>query len=291
MFKRAIVTSAVAAALGCIWYYFAVCGHHPSSTSVLKIQHTPRGPAQNAAKVAANPSRTHARVAQSYSPTMYERLRVRYKPTGVVANGPMPKKNIKMTARMVKNALMQGKYWPVVRNVMYGKATAVENSLDTGLSADTSVFLATPFSANVSLLDLAIMTGQRKVIGVLLSHDASVNLPDLREIAGRTVRYVAPLPTAAQYGEDDVVRMLLQRGANIEQKSNNFMNHVTALAAAVDTSNVATTYLLLTHGANVNSALNHDGTVPQFLIEDPTPSEIALRRLLVQYGAKMPPTQ
>ena len=290
MFKRVIVTSAVVVALGCIWYYFAVFDSHPSSNAVFKIQHTAKEPVRKAAKVAANPSRTHTPVVKNYSPSIYGRLRMRYKPTGVVANGPMPKKNIKMTARMVKNALMQRKSWTVVRNVMYGKVAAVETSLDTGLSANTSVFLANPFSANVSLLDLAIITGQRKVIGVLLSHDASVNPPDLLEIAGRTVRYIAPLPTAAQYGEDDVVRMLLQRGANIEQKSNNHMNHVTALAAAVDTSNVATTYLLLTHGANVNSVLNHDGTVPQFLMEDPTPSEVALRKLLVQYGAKMPPT-
>jgi ankyrin repeat protein len=203
----------------------------------------------------------------------------------------MPLRNLKMTAPIVKNSLLQHKKWAIVRDVLYGKTAAVENSLDTGLSPNTLVFLGNPYSANVSLLDLAIMTGQRGIIKVLLNHDASVNPPYIAELSGRTVRYIAPLPEAAQYGEDDVIRMLLKRGANIEQKSNNYMNHVTALAAAVDAANVSTAYLLLTHGADVNSALDTNGAVPTFLIEDPVPSDIALRKLLVQYGAKIPSGQ
>lgn len=229
---------------------------------------------------------------KQYSQREYALLRQRYKPTGVVANGPMPKQNLKRTAKSVKDMLLQHKMWPIVKNVLYGKTSAVENALDTGLSPNATVFLAMPYKANVSLLDLAIMTGQRSVIRLLLSHDASVNPPDIGELYGQPAKLMAPLPTAAQYGEDDVIRLLLRRGANIEQESNNYRNHVTALAAAVDTWNVSTAYLLLTHGANVNSALRPNGTVPDVLVEDSDdPSAVALRKLLIEYGATMPSGQ
>ena len=101
------------------------------------------------------------------------------------------------------------------------------------------------------------------------------------------------MPLAAADGEDDVVRLLLQSGADIEQGRALQSNNQTALDAAVTMQNVSTAYLLLSHGANVNSALDHGGTVPSILTppQDAPPRMIALRDLLMEYGAKMPAGQ
>jgi ankyrin repeat protein len=128
--------------------------------------------------------------------------------------------------------------------------------------------------------------GQRGVINVLLAHHASVNPSSADEDEG-PVGYLAPLPYAAQFGEDDVIRMLLAHGANIEQR-NNFRgnreteNHETALVAAVHNGDVAGVYLLLTRGASVRAALG-----PPY---DCDARSWAIRKLLVVHGAKMPPT-
>ncbi|MGH8115205.1 MAG: ankyrin repeat domain-containing protein, partial [Rhodanobacteraceae bacterium] len=92
------------------------------------------------------------------------------------------------------------------------------------------------------------------------------------------------------YGEDDVVRLLLRKGANINQVLRFPHNHETALAAAVYAGDVSTVYLLLTHGADVNLALDPGGTIPEVLRQRPiiSPRMVALRNLLIEYGAKMP---
>jgi ankyrin repeat protein len=182
------------------------------------------------------------------------------------------------------------KMWPVFKDVIYGKTAALENELDTGLSANATIYLDYPYNAPVSLLDMAIKAGQRDIVQELLRHGASVG--PLTEVApdGTPLDVEAPLPLAAADGEDDVVQLLLQNGANIEQERALQGNNQTALDAAVIMQNVSTAYLLLTHGADVNSALGTDGTVPSILTspDDAPPRMIALRDLLVEYGAKMP---
>ena len=293
MSKRiAVVVIAIAVVATGFVFYVREWRARPGEHRVPSTEHVVHKKLERRTKERAEALHANQTDKKQYSQREYALLRQRYKPTGVVANGPMPRKNLKRTAKSVKDMLLQHKMWPIVRDVLYGKAPAVENALDTGLSPNTMVFLAMPYKANVSLLDLAIMTGQRSVIRLLLSHDASVNPPDIGELYGQPAKLMAPLPTAAQYGEDDVIRLLLHRGANIEQESNNYRNHVTALAAAVDTWNVSTAYLLLTHGANVNSALRPSGSVPEVLVQNSDdPSAVALRKLLIEYGATMPSGQ
>lgn len=108
-----------------------------------------------------------------------------------------------------------------------------------------------------------------------------------------------PLQIAAHYGEDDVIRMLLQHGASINQvmgggqtSENGSTGLLTPLANAADGGNVSTVYLLLTHGADINSALDPGGTLQSFfLLPDSSPSIVAIRKLLIQYGARMPSAQ
>jgi ankyrin repeat protein len=65
-------------------------------------------------------------------------------------------------------------------------------------------------------------------------------------------------------------------------------NH-TALAEAIYSGNPSTVYLLLANGAAPNSVLGPDGSVPKLLIDfNPTPNVVAIRKLLIQYGLKMP---
>lgn len=224
-----------------------------------------------------------------YSQQEYARLRQLYPPHPLAANGPLPGNVLDMLAKNTKASLSDKSMWPLVRNVLYGRTDALENAIDTGLNPDTQVYLYYPYNSNVSLLDLAIISGQRGVINVLLSHDVSVTPTPIEAPNGANFPEMAPLPEAAMLGEDDVVRALLDSGANIEEKNNYDSNQQTALAAAVLVVNVSTAYLLLSQGADVSSALGPGGVVPDFLVKyDPLPQMIAMRNLLVEHGATLP---
>lgn len=95
--------------------------------------------------------------------------------------------------------------------------------------------------------------------------------------------YLAPLPYAAQFGEDDVIRILLAHGANIEQRNNFTLNrapenHETALASAVHNGDVAGVYLLLTRGASVRAVLE-----PAYGCDA---RSLAILKLLIAHGAR-----
>lgn len=191
---------------------------------------------------------------------------------------------------MITTDMNSKNMWPIVREVIYGDTADLDKALEHGLSPSTQIrMFIYDADVNLSLLDLAIGAGQRDVIKVLLAHHASVNPGPADEDAG-PVGYLAPLPYAAQFAEDDVIRILLAHGANIEQR-NNFSgnrqpeNHETALAAAVHNDDVAGVYLLLTRGASVRAALEPDGFLAEFCEAKP----LAIRKLLIAHGAKIPP--
>jgi len=230
---------------------------------------------------------------KKFSQTEYDLLWQRYKPNSGLATGPLSADRLDNLATIAKSNTRDKKMWPVFRDVIYGNPAALENKLDTGLSADATIYLDYPYNAPVSLLDMAIMAGQRVIIRELLRHSSSVG--PLMEVApdGTPLKVEAPLPLAAADGEDDVVRLLLQNGANIEQRRDLLSNNQTALDAAVTMQNVSTVYLLLSHGADVNSALDSGGKLPSILTppQDAPPRMMALRDLLIEYGAKMPAGQ
>lgn len=191
------------------------------------------------------------------------------------------------------------KVWPAAKDVIFGKAAALEAMLDTGLSADSALVLMPPNNVKVSLLVLAIQSGQRAAVKALLAHDANVNVSD-STVNGTLLTpnsrpgVEEPLAEAASLGEDDVVFQLLKRGANIKGvelfKAPGSTLRRTALQRAVSANNVSTVYLLLTHGADVNSAFGGAAPFPVFThpVMRPPPSVIAMKRLLVRYGYKMP---
>lgn len=233
----------------------------------------------------------NAAARKEYSEGEYLFLRQRYRAEQPQAYGPLSGSRLQLDATTAKHNMvaMRG-LWPVARDVIYGNTLALESRLDGGLSPDSKVAMGYPLNMDVSLLDLAIQAGQRGVIKLLLTHDASVNPPDEVAADGTPLGPEAPLPLAASYGEDDVVKLLLRRGANINQVLRFPHNHETALAAAVYAGDLSTVYLLLTHGADINLAFGSGGTIPAVLRQGPigSPRRVALRNLLIEYGAKMP---
>lgn len=225
----------------------------------------------------------------AFSEKEYELLWRQYRPNTPQAKGPMSGERLDTLARATRTNTRDEKMWPAFSDAIYGKSVSLENRLDTGLSPDATIHLDYPYNANFSLLDMAIKAGQRTVIQELLRHSASVNPLTIVAPDGTPLYVEAPLPVAAEGGEDDVVQMLLQNGADINQRRGLQGNDQTALEAAVYAQNVSTAYLLLTHGADVRSALGPGGTIPSILTPPyVTPRMIALRNLLVDYGAKMP---
>ncbi|MGH8318524.1 MAG: ankyrin repeat domain-containing protein [Steroidobacteraceae bacterium] len=235
---------------------------------------------------------TNAMAAKKeYSEREYISLRRRYKANQPQAYGPLSGSRLQLDARVTRSNIVDVRSLsPVVRDVIYGNTRDLTSRLVTGLNPDSTVFMGYPLNMDVSLLDLAIQAGQRGVIRLLLTHNASVNPPDEVAADGTPLGPEAPLPLAASYGEDDVVKLLLHRGAHINQVLRFPHNHETALAAAVYAQDISTVYLLLTHGADIAATFGSGGMVPELLRQGPItpPRMVALCNLLIEYGAKMP---
>lgn len=117
---------------------------------------------------------------------------------------------------------------------------------------------------------------------------ASVNPPHTNYQDGEPNRSEGPLALAAEDDEDDVIRLLLEQGANVNQRLGDKMDNSSALAEAMYSGSPSTVYLLLTHGADPNSVLGPGGSLPHILTFYPQPRWVAVRKLLVQYGLKIP---
>lgn len=238
-----------------------------------------------------------------YSGREYEYLRHRFRTRTPEAYGPAPASQLALMAKLTKYALVSGdmKFLPAVKDVIFGKAAALEDKLDTGLSANTAVTLGPPNNVKKSLLVLAIQAGQRSAIRILLAHDAHVNVSDstlsgtpLSQDDQPGVGVEAPLAEAAALGEGDVTMQLLEHGANPNSVSvirrPGGVLKFSALQRAVSGIHIATAYLLLSHGANVNSAFG--GDAPWMAVDDPgappSPSILAMKKLLTRYGYNFP---
>lgn len=201
------------------------------------------------------------------------------------AHGPLPKsslkRSVKLTARLIRgDGPKYAAMIPIVKNVMLGKTRALENELDVGVSPNLTAWMGP--RGNWSLLCYAIAAGQRGSIKVLMRHGAYVNPSQYSGASS-----CAPLVLAGSAAEDDVVRYLLANGADVNQTS---PNKNTALSQAVLLGNYYTVDLLLKHGAPVKSVLGPDGSLPIRLAESKSPRYVAIRKLLIAKGAKMPST-
>jgi uncharacterized protein len=90
-----------------------------------------------------------------------------------------------------------------------------------------------------------------------------------------------PLHLAAHFGKQEAVRLLLNKGAKADARSNNAMQN-TALHAAAAGGAAGVAALLLDHGASVN-ARQHGGWTP--LHAAAQNGDIELARTLVEAGA------
>ena len=178
---------------------------------------------------------------------------------------------------------------PLLKAIIYGRADQVESILaQKRIPVDTIVQLAgAGQGGSETLLDIAIQAGQRGVIKMLLALGASTE-PNNSLQPGNSP---GPLVLAAASGEDDVVQMLLNQGANVNQKS---WGGDTALAAAIGAENYSTVRLLVEHGANIDAAVNlkyADGLTMKQIINNRStenPVGLAIRNYLVAHGAQLP---
>ena len=282
-FFAAIVVAAIAAEL-CVTarQSHAPAEHVPASRSRAdgstdSVKHK-KGPAVT----------TNGASISKYSERTYNLLRTKYPSNMPQASGPLSPGRLNLLTKAIEGSAPPGQQdWPAFKEVISGNAVALRHRLESGLSANATLSTVGPYSAQISLLDMAIKAGHRDIIKMLLRHGANVNPQPLIALNGITFKVEAPLPIAAGNGEDDVVRLLLKMGANIEQRRGASTNNQTALDAAVYSENVATVYLLLSHGADVNSELGPGGAMPP-LLSTPYPDARIdeLRNLLIKYRAK-----
>lgn len=297
--SRGLVGSAAAAinarfakAFGQAMTFFADAACTASQTLV--SSRAERQPARAAVVSVSDPT-----PRREYSEGKYTFLRQHYEPNQPQAYGPLSAERLRLLARIIRGDMEEDEkgMWPVVADVIYGNASAIEAGLDSGrLRADARFYMDYPYNDFQSLLDVAIKAGQRDVIKVLLSHHPDINTTEVPIPNGKSIPIEGPLTIAARNGEDDVVRLLLQEGVDVNQRTGFPKNNQTALSAAVYSQNLSTAYLLLTHGADITSVLGPRGTVRPTIAQPPVagapplpPRLAALRDLLVEYGAKMPP--
>ena len=290
--RRALIfAAAVAAAVSTVLYVLI----HGSHIPVRKAAPPQAKAVDGADKIKLEPTQASAAKATSvtqavrpkFSEKTYTLLKTEYPSLMPQAKGPLSPTQLKLLTEVMEGSVPPGQSnWPVFKEVIAGNATALKNKLDAGLSANATVSSVRPVVGQISLLDMAIMTGRRNIVGLLLEHGANVHSRTLIAPNGMTFKVEAPLPIAAQDGEDDVVQLLLKHGANIEQRRALVGSSQSALSAAVYTESVSTVYLLLAHGADVSTVLSPNGGLPPLLTQDyPDPRTQELRRLLMEYGA------
>lgn len=96
-----------------------------------------------------------------------------------------------------------------------------------------------------------------------------------------------PLMYAVKHNNEDIVRMFIAHGANINEKSDILIgsnrSDYTALMLAAEFSSVTVIHHLLDHGADVNYQSNYDGFTA--LLNAAARSKIENVRILLYYGA------
>jgi ankyrin repeat protein len=296
-----IIMALAIVTFGLVYYLNAPTSHTPSRASRAAAPESPKPLAVRKRKIAGvgKLHREKPAVTKGFSESEYRLLRRRYKPVVQTARGAVNAQGLKVIASGTRR-LMLGEstptglklgyaLLPAAKDVIYGNTSALERKFAAGLSPNATMLMGgSGIDTHVTLLDLAIQTGQRSVIRLLISRGASVNPPHTNYQDGEPNRSEGPLALAARNDEDDVIRLLLEQGADVNQRMGEEGNNHTALAEAAILGNPSTVYLLLTHGANVNAVVEPDGSLPHALTFYPQPRLVAVRKLLVQYGLKIP---
>ena len=149
----------------------------------------------------------------------------------------------------------------IMKASYYGKRDVVAVLLDS--SAELDVFEAA-------------VTGQTTLLIDLIAHDPS--LANAYSPDGFT-----PLGFAVFFGQPQVVKALLESGAEVNAASRESMK-VTPLASAAAAKQTEIARMLIAHGANVN-AVAASGHIP--LHEASATGNVELVRLLIENGANV----
>jgi hypothetical protein len=153
---------------------------------------------------------------------------------------------------------------PIVADVMYGRVHKLSDRLDAGLNPNMTIQSGSePEYSTRTLLYYAIATGQRAIIKELVDRGASTN-PALG----------APLVEAAGMSETDVVKYLLQHGANPNQSG---IMGSTALTEAIIMGNYPMAKVLLRAGADPNQI---SGRARSYMNHSTKPTVAAIRKLV-----------
>ena len=153
---------------------------------------------------------------------------------------------------------------PIVADVMYGRVHKLSERLDAGLNPNMTIQSgAEPEYSTRTLLYYAIDTGQRAIIRELVDRGASTN-----PVLG------APLVEAASMSETDVVKYLLQHGANPNQSG---VMGSTALTKAIIMGNYPMAKVLLQAGADPNQI---SGRARSYMNQSTKPTVVAIRKLV-----------
>lgn len=127
---------------------------------------------------------------------------------------------------------------PAVTDAIYGNVHGLNEAFASGLNPNLHARTNQFPGDTITLMTVAISTGQRSIVQDLVDHGARVQPGDQRENA--------PLVQAAGLGEYDIVQFFLDHGASVSQTD--IFDH-TALWEAQSNNSSAVETLLLAHGA------------------------------------------
>ncbi|HZS10079.1 MAG TPA: ankyrin repeat domain-containing protein [Blastocatellia bacterium] len=143
------------------------------------------------------------------------------------------------TENKIGNLRGMGGTTPLMQAALYGDAQAVRLLLEQG--ADPNL----RNDAGATALMWAVDDPEKTRL--LIEHGANVNA---RSDDGRTPLLIA----AEQFSNSGVIKLLLERGADLSAKSPNNLGYATVLSEAARTGDLALLRLLISRGAEVKSA-------------------------------------
>lgn len=148
-------------------------------------------------------------------------------------------------------------------NIFEAAATGQTDQLRALVEKDPSL-VNTHAPDGFTPLGLAVFFGHPETVAALLAAGAQVNL------ASRESMKMPPLGSAMAAERNDIARMLIDRGADVNAKA---VNDLTPLHTAAARGNLESAELLLNHGADLN-ARTKDGKTPITYAEEHNHSEM-----------------